>query len=262
MTKAYDDELPEHEAIVATFALDKFEVTVGRFRKFVEAFRAWHVQSGAPVAHAGLGNAPSTGWDAGWNSKLPGDYTALVANLKECKPHTWTDEAEENEIRPINCVSWYEAFAFCIWDGGRLPTEAEWEYAAAGGALNQLYPWGDSKQPPDETRANFGASGTMPLTIVGSFADGANHWGHMDMAGSVWEWIFDSYSDSYYQVTQASCANCANTANGDAAGNRGYRGGSWANAKNYLRAAARGKGAPDDRSSEVGIRCARSLPTR
>jgi len=67
------------------------------------------------------------------------------ANLASCAPYsTWTSTAESQENLPVNCVNWYEAYAFCIWDGGFLPSEAEWEYAAAGGSQQREYPWGST----------------------------------------------------------------------------------------------------------------------
>jgi formylglycine-generating enzyme required for sulfatase activity len=74
--------------------------------------------------------------------------------------------AEANDQYPMNCVNWYEAFAFCIWDGGRLPTEAEWEYAAAGGDENRIYPWGNDVAEP--LPASYAATGNSPRIAVGS----------------------------------------------------------------------------------------------
>jgi len=156
-TDAYNvpnpEELPEHPVTVPGFSLDRYEVTVGRFRKFVDAW------TGAPIP-AGSGAHPDvlgSGWKTEWDRQLPGDRDAFIGALHCDGGHeTWRDVAGPGEDRPIGCLNWYEAFAFCIWDGGRLPVEAEWEYAAAGGIENRLYPWGSHE--PDCTRVRPFAS--------------------------------------------------------------------------------------------------------
>ena len=89
---------------------------------------------------------------------------------------TWTDAPGDNEQLPMNCVGFYEAFAFCLWDGGRLPTEAEWESVAAGGEENRLYPWGSTAPGADAMHAVHGCyydgvdtcDGLVDIAPVGS----------------------------------------------------------------------------------------------
>jgi formylglycine-generating enzyme required for sulfatase activity len=250
------DEIPEHQATLSAFSLDKYEVTVGRFRKFVNNYEQWHVVAKNPESGVGQFNSNSaTGWNSDWLSTdgFPADTAALKSTLA-CTNATWSAEPGDNETAPINCVSWYEAFMFCHWDGGRLPTEAEWEYATAGGAENRLYAWGSA--PPDEKYANYTDFDNNPFLPVGSKgAAGGGYFGHRDLSGSVWEWVFDTYSSTYYTATQTNCNDCISTAT---ANTRGARGGAWDTDAGTLRGARRGNFWPQSRGGGMGLRCARA----
>ena len=104
---------------------------------------------------------------------------------------------------PVVNVSWNDAVAFCSWSGGRLPTEAEWEYAARGGVEGKKYPWGNSL---DHEQANYSGTGGRDrwdrTSPVGSFAP--NGYGLYDMAGNVWEWVWDWYDANYDSTASGS----------------------------------------------------------
>jgi formylglycine-generating enzyme required for sulfatase activity len=125
-------------ATVSDFVLDRYEITVGRFRAFVTAGRGTRAEP--PLDGVGAhANIAASGWQAAWSGRLAVDTPALIAAVKcNATYQTWTDTPGGNEHRPMNCITWYEAMAFCAWDGGYLPTEAEWNCAATGGAVDAL----------------------------------------------------------------------------------------------------------------------------
>lgn len=243
----------KYSATVSRFRLDRFEVTVGRFRKFVEAYQ------GNQAFPADAGKHPlieASGWDTSWNSILPIDKTAFKGKLKcDTAYQTWTDDPGPNERLAINCVSWYEAFAFCIWDGGRLPTEAEWNYAAAGGQEQREYPWPAMTISANEAFYNcINTTCTLAnFPTVGSKSPaGDAKWFQADMAGSVWEWTLDVFQDPY----GTPCDNCANVSPIPMV-ERVIRGGGWYPGEAQQHTSFRDKAIPSARQSGVGIRCAR-----
>jgi formylglycine-generating enzyme required for sulfatase activity len=244
----YPGEQPEHPATISDLSLGVFEVTVGRFRRFVDAYDGQPPPEGA-ASHPRIADS---GWRADWNSSLPFSKDALVKRLKcDAKLATWTDTPGPNENRPMNCVSWYVAFAFCAWDKARLPTEAEWEYAAAGGGENRLYPWGD--RAPDPLPAADAGPDPGPRD-VGSQPAGKGRYGHHDLARGLFEFTLDAYDVKYYGAGGAQCKDCANLVGAD----RAKRGGDWHTAPGNVRVAARGAETPDTFTASNGFRCARS----
>lgn len=232
---------------VSDFVLDDYEVTVGRFRNFVSVFA-----QGMTAAGSGKNphNAADVGWETAWNPRLPVSPAALATELK-CSGGTFSTNPGANENEPITCVNWYEAYAFCIWDGGRLPTEAEWNYAAAGGTEERAYPWGSAV--PDDSLAVFCPGSCSKVQAVGSKPAGNGKWGQADLVGNVWEWNVDVFANPY---KQAACVNCAYT-DVVSASQRVFRGGSAGNDGSFLLSASRYSRDPSDHNSMVGMRCAR-----
>jgi formylglycine-generating enzyme required for sulfatase activity len=250
------DEQPEHNATVAAFRLDLTEVTVARFRQFVAAYPGSRPSEG-DGAHPGI---PGSGWKTAWDTHLDATADVLTIELQCSFRSTWTDNPQpNNEQKPINCVSWYVAFAFCAWDGGFLPTEAEWEFAAAGGGDNRLYPW-TGAAAPDPGRASYDCG--FDRDPVCNFTDiplvrattGVGRYGHYELAGSLREWVLDSYDATFYG--QGECANCAQLL--DDSVPRVTRGGGWLSPPDELRAAARNAQAGEEGDEDNGIRCARA----
>lgn len=235
-------------ATVSTFDLDRFEVTVGRMRAFAAAYDAWRAAGHPRVgdgAHPVLGAI--SGWQPSWNALLPASAALLESELACSSEGTW--DLGDDRL-PANCVSFYVAFAFCAWDGGRLPTEAEWNYAAAGGEEQRPFPWGLG--PVDASHAIFG--GSRPAT-VGSRAMDAGRWGHFDLAGNVREWVLDTApGEESYLVPCADCAELVGSPQ------RRRRGGDYAADAARLRTAYRSSAPPNEPQSYIGIRCARRAP--
>ena len=149
---------------------------------------------------------------------------------------------------PISRVTWDEADAYCTWTWGRLPTEAEWEYAARGGEEGLKYPSGQDIGKKD---ANYGRN-VGGTSAVGSYPP--NGFGLHDMAGNVWEWCADWYEGTYYKNSRSE--DPQGPATGDP---RVFRGGSWLDDPEYLRSSGRVRWAPQPRDFSVGFRCTREV---
>ncbi len=241
------DEQPV-AANVRPFFLDRFEITVGRFRKFVAASVAGY----RPAAGSGKHGYLNGGAEAGWNGSWP-----LPATLGEWSTAlnrgTWTAVPGANENKPITSITWYAAQAFCIYDGGFLPTEAEWELAASGGE-ERIFPW---SVPPGSLLFDAAHSSLACCNApreVGLKPPGDGRWGHADLAGNVFEWTLDVYQS---QFPINPCNDCVvdrpevfRTA----------RGGDYDNGS-HPRAVAREMGQVDARDAYVGARCARRAAT-
>lgn len=247
-------------ATVSSFRLDKYEVTVGRFRRFVEEYDAWR-DSGNPSADSGANpNVEGSGWqsDPAWEGQLA-QSEAVLREAIDCSDNwaTWTDDVGDNELLPMNCVSWFEAFAFCAWDGGRLPSEIEWEYVAAGGAQDREYPWGNTNPNADfAVYSCLGSGGSScsfdDIVAVGSRPDGNGRWGHADLGGSMEEWVLD-WSDAFPEEPPMDYSNV------ESGQYRGTRGGHWDDGSTALQSDRRTWDSPSDRHNGLGFRCARDV---
>ena len=241
-----------YPATLSSFYLDKYEVTVGRFRSFLSSGNGTerHPPASGAGAHSRI---VGSGWQSAWNSKLATDTDVLKSRLKCASEYqSFTDTAGANENLPINCVDWYTAFAFCAWDGGRLPTEAEWNYTAAGGSEQRYYPWSDphTSTSIDDSYASY-CGGTCELLDVGSKSPkGDGKWGHADLGGNAWEWVLDVAAGEY----PMPCHDCAALTAG---AYRAFRSGSNDDIAGTLRSATRHIYYPEYRGV-VGVRCARN----
>ena len=152
---------------------------------------------------------------------------------------------------PIINVSWAQANDYCKWAGGRLPTEAEWEYTARSGKEGLKYPWGN--EPSPQNAKYDSKDGTIP---VGSFPP--NYYGLYDMAGNVSEWVADWYQKDYYSKSPST--DPPGPLPGPPSGiRRVFRGGSWSDDPEKLRSSYRGAKNSGRRDNEIGFRCAREV---
>jgi sulfatase modifying factor 1 len=251
---------------VSSFRLNRFEVTVGRFRKFVEDYDAFR-QAGHPQAGEGANpRVAGTGWLSEFNAKLPANAAALKQALAcEQGASTWTDAAGPHEHRPINCVDWYMAFAFCAWDGSWLPTATENNYARSGGDEQRDYPWsapnGEGCKSPllgmQYASYECGIENSLGECIfeVGAKPLGDGRWGHADLAGNLWEWNFDYYDD--FGPTCNDCALTTVPANpDDGIVERTINGCGWPNGSSGMCQTYAGRNPPEVRQAGHGFRCA------
>jgi formylglycine-generating enzyme required for sulfatase activity len=222
------DEKPVHLVKLKSFYLSKREITVGQFRAFVQA-----------TGH--LTDADTSGWGMAWAV----DKGAIV------KGANWQNPGfAQTDDHPAVMISWNDAAAFCKYTGTRLPTEAEWEYAAREGRKQYQFPGGDSLT---EKQANYRLpkdKDVYPFTSpVGSLA--VNGFALYDMAGNVSEWCNDWYDPTGYDQ------NLSSNPKGPSSGQyRVLRGGSFMDNRDFCRAVERSAGLPDDRVFSVGFRVA------
>jgi formylglycine-generating enzyme required for sulfatase activity len=241
---------------VSPFLLDTYEVTVARFRNFVKNYP--HIP--APGDGKNPNNATDPGWLKEWNALLPATKEDLENSLKttECDGSLYTKEGPINDKKPINCIDWFTAFAFCIWDGGRLPTEVEWNYAAAGGGQERYFPWSvpPTNQTIDLTYATYAKAGTTPApTNVGFTVNGMSRWGQFDLSGNVYEWVLDVATDNY--PTTETCVNCAVTGWTDV-NVRTVRGGAFISTTDELTSSFRSSNMENSPNSVLSVRCVRN----
>jgi formylglycine-generating enzyme required for sulfatase activity len=286
-------------ATVSSFRLDKYLVTVGRFRQFVSAWKSGWAPAPGSGKHTQLNggrgledsNNPGTyetGWQSPWGASESASGNAYGStpyvgptddNLLNCYPNpvTWTRAPGSQENLPINCVNWYEAYAFCIWDGGFLPSAAEWQYAAEGGSQQREYPWGSTtpgtacpgagcayaisncNYPAGGGNCGAGSSGLdigSPVNIapVGATTLGAGRWGQMDLAGEFREWNVE-----WVGPFVNPCVDCAAlTLTPGGVPQRLVPGSAYWNAAGTYGDVAGSQAPPSYRYPEAGIRCART----
>ena len=272
---------------VQPFYLDRFEVSVARFRRFLEDYDDWRGGGGIQPRRdfAQHPAVPKSGWQDAWN-KLSLRDTALAAEVPVVPPNasdfrtrvkrcgrlsTFTDNESENDALPVNCLSFWEAFLFCMWDQARLPTEAEWNAAAAGGQ-QRAYPWSipPSALAIDGEHALYQRGEQLP-DAVGSRPLGAGPFGTHDLAGNVYEWTRDSeVQDTMCRVPNGSCSYGGDasdpielSADADPFGQQYHvlRGGSFKNEAFRLRTAHRYVIYGMSRIADIGMRCARPMVT-
>ena len=238
--EAEADEQPVHTVHLDAFYMDTHEVTNAEFKIFVDANPAW-----------GKDNIEERFHDESWGGYL----------------FHWsgTDYPAGKADHPVVFVSWYAAMAYAEWAGKRLPTEAEWEYAARGGLAGKKYPWGDTITPADANYDGFvDGSGTTP---VGQYP--ANGYGLYDMAGNVWEWCLDGFDGGFYAASENSRNPIAggmsiqelrdNFTTIPTGSHRVLRGGSWFDVAGFLRVADHAWNTPPDANVNIGFRCVKDV---
>ncbi len=280
--QARADEFPKHKVILTSFWIDETEVTNAQFIKFVDATNyittaekdfEYKDETGKTVYQkAGSLVFKKLSKDEVANPNNWWQYTE-GANWKH--PQGPTSSIDDKDNFPVVHVSWYDAEAYCKWSGKRLPTEAEWEFAARGGLVNNIYPWNnesanEGKQKCNIWNGNFPYENTLSDNYersapVKSFAP--NNLGLYDVAGNVWEWCYDTYDADYYNFCKSrrfedgnSLLDLHESIRNDGQTEKVMRGGSFLCNDSYcsgFRVSARMKSTAETSLEHTGFRCAK-----
>jgi len=288
--QAREDEYPEHPTAIDGFWMDETEVTNAQFRTFVEATKYITTAEKEITREDILAQLPEgtvlpedldlSPFSLVFNSPPPSnrayspqDWWSVIKGANWQHPQGPDTDLEGRENQPVVHISWYDAMAYCKWQGKRLPTEAEWEFASRGGKEGGIYPWGS--EPVSTKMANYW-QGEFPtnhlvqdgferLAPVKSFPP--NPLGLYDMAGNVWEWCADWYRHDYYQAakTTRTVQNPLGPTDSfdpqePSVPKKVVRGGSFLCNDSYCsgyRVAARMKSSPDTGLEHTGCRCVR-----
>jgi formylglycine-generating enzyme len=279
------DAQPVREIEISGFWMDRTEVTNAQFAAFVRATGYVTVAEKTPD--------PKVFPDAPPEMLVPGSivFSPRVGKVELGRPLSWWryqpganwrhpegpgSSIDGRDDHPVVHVCWEDAEAYAHWAGKRLPTEAEWEYAARGGLDAKRYAWGDEFRQAEQWRANTwqgrfpvydaAADGYEATARVGSFPP--NGFGLSDVAGNVWEWCADWYRpNAYFDAPSRDPQGPSSSFDPDEPGvpKRVMRGGSFMCSDEYCsryRPGSRGKGAPDSGACHIGFRCARSASGR